>query len=143
MRFPIGRSRSFRRDKRGQAMVEFALIAPLLLLMLLGVVDFSRAWNTYQVITHAARVGARLAVVDDPTVTEGDVIDAVHTSLQNAHLDPTVASIQVNGFRAGRGTPAGVAIEYPYSLMFVGRFLDWLTGSEDLVLSTDFVMRNE
>lgn len=137
------RRRAVRRDDRGQAMVEFALVAPILLLMVLGVVDFSRAWNAYQVITHSARVGARLAVVDNPGVTEQDVVDAIHTSLENAHLDPARASVQVNGFRAGSGTPAGVQIEYPYTLMFVGRFLDWLSGSEDLVLTTNFVMRNE
>lgn len=129
--------------RSGQAMVEFALVAPILLFLILGLADFSRAWNAYQVVTHSARVGARLAVVDDPDVTEQDVIDAVKYSLANASLDPDAATIDVTGFRAGRGLPAEVSVDYPHSLWFVGGFFDWMTGSSDLLLSTQFVMRNE
>ncbi len=130
-------------DDRGQALVEFALVAPLLLLLLLGIVDFARAWSAYEVITYQARQGARMAVVDDPGVTEADVLQAIRDGLGNASLKPDDATIAITGFRAGRGTPASVQIDYPFSLVFAGRFLDWLTGSEDLVLSTQFVMRNE
>ena len=60
-------SRRSRRDdpRRGQALVEFALVVPILLLLLLGIVDFARAWNVYEVLTDAAREGAREAVVDN------------------------------------------------------------------------------
>ncbi len=84
-----------------------------------------------------------MAVVDDPGTTEADVIQAIRDGLSVASLDPALATITIAGFRAGRGTPAQVQIDYPYSLVFAGRFLDWLSGSEDLVLSTQFVMRNE
>jgi Flp pilus assembly protein TadG len=50
-------------------MVEFALVMPILLLLVFGVTEFSRAWMTMNVITAAAREGARLAVVTDPTRT--------------------------------------------------------------------------
>lgn len=127
----------------GQGLVEFALVAPLLILLILGMVDFARAWSAYQVITYQARQGARMAVVDDPDTTEDDVVQAIRDGLSNGSLDPDEATIAISGFRAGRGTPATVQIDYPYSLFLVGRFLDWLTGSEDLVLSTQFIMRNE
>lgn len=130
-------------DDRGQAMVEFALVVPLLLLLILGMVDFARAWSAYEVITYQARQGARMAVVDDPGITEADVIQAIRDGLAGGSLDPDDATIAIDGFRAGRGTPASVQIDYPYSLIFAGRFLDWLTGSEDLVLTTQFAMRNE
>lgn len=130
-------------DSSGQALVEFALVAPLLLLLILGMVDFARAWSAYEVITYQARQGARMAVVDDPGIAEADVIQAIRDGLANGSLDPDQATIVIAGFRAGRGTPASVQIDYPHSLVFGGRFLDWLTGSEDLVLSTQFVMRNE
>jgi Flp pilus assembly protein TadG len=123
--------------------VEFALVAPLLLLLILGMVDFARAWSAYEVISYQARQGARMAVVDDSNITEADVIQAIRDGLSNGSLNATAATIAINGFRAGRGTPASVQIDYPYSLVFAGRFLNWLTGSEDLVLSTQFVMRNE
>ena len=54
------RSTDSRRDGRGQALVELALILPILLMLLLGIFEFGRAWNTKQVITDAAREGARL-----------------------------------------------------------------------------------
>ena len=131
------------RDDGGQALVEFALVAPLLILLILGMVDFSRAWSAYEVITYQARRGARLAVVDDPGTTEADVIQAIRDGLSYGSLDPDAATIAISGFRAGRGTPAGVQIDYPYTLAFAGRFLHWLGGSENLVLTTQFIMRNE
>lgn len=50
--------------QRGQALVEFALILPLLVLLLVGVFDFGRAIYAYNTISNAARQGARLAIVD-------------------------------------------------------------------------------
>ncbi len=49
--------------RRGQAVVEFALVLPLILIMLISVFEFARAWNIQQVLTDAAREGARVAVV--------------------------------------------------------------------------------
>lgn len=137
------RRRRLATDERGQALVEFALVAPFLLLLILGMVDFARAWSAYEVITYQARQGTRMAVVDDSDIAESDVVQAIRDGLSRGSLDPDAATITVTGFRAGRGTPASVQIDYPYSLVFAGRFLDWLSGSEDLVLSTQFVMRNE
>ena len=53
------RLKALGRDDGGQALVEFALIMPFLLLFLVGIVEFGRAWNQHQVITDAAREGAR------------------------------------------------------------------------------------
>ncbi len=49
--------------RRGAALVEFALVMPLLLLLLVGIMEFGRAWSQTQVITDAARQGARLAAL--------------------------------------------------------------------------------
>lgn len=53
-----------RMRERGAAAVELAIILPLLLLIIAGVVDFGRAFFTQVVLTNAAREGARAAVVD-------------------------------------------------------------------------------
>lgn len=53
------------RDERGAAMVEFALVVPLLLLLIFGIAEFGRAWNINQTLADAAREGARRAVVRD------------------------------------------------------------------------------
>ncbi len=51
-----------RGGQRGQALVEFAIIIPVLLAVLLGIVEFARAWQIHQVVTNAAREGVRVSV---------------------------------------------------------------------------------
>ena len=55
-------------DERGQATVEFALILPLLLGLILGIIEFGRAWNLSQVATDAVRESTRRCVLADNTV---------------------------------------------------------------------------
>jgi Flp pilus assembly protein TadG len=52
------------RRRRGQALVEFALVLPLLLLLLVGLFDLGRAVFAYNTLTNAAREGARIAIVN-------------------------------------------------------------------------------
>ena len=49
------------RDERGQALAEFALIMPILFLLIAGILGFGRAYNIQQVVVDAAREGARVA----------------------------------------------------------------------------------
>ena len=49
------------REERGAALVEFALALPLLLVVIAGIVDFGFTFQRYEVITNAAREGARMA----------------------------------------------------------------------------------
>lgn len=51
------------KDESGAELVEAAVVIPILLMLLLGIVSFGRAWNTYQTITRAAREGAKQAVL--------------------------------------------------------------------------------
>ena len=53
---------------RGAAAVEFALLFPVLLLIVFGIIDFGRALNAQITLTQAAREGARLAAVGQPNV---------------------------------------------------------------------------
>lgn len=82
------------KDSRGQSMVEFALVLPILLLLVFGVTEFSRAFMTLNVITAAAREGCRVAVVTDPDT------DAVM-----ARVNEVCA--------AARVTPSNVAVAGP------------------------------
>ena len=68
----VDRSRKlalFIRRNRGQSIIEFALILPLLLLVLFGITEFGRAWMVSNILTSAAREGCRLAVVTAPDST--------------------------------------------------------------------------
>jgi hypothetical protein len=73
------------RKQRSQALIEFALVSPVLLLLLFGVIDLGRAIFFYVTINHAAREGARVAVRASSALPTGtDVLDAVRGQMQGA-----------------------------------------------------------
>ncbi|MEJ2218196.1 MAG: TadE/TadG family type IV pilus assembly protein [Gemmatimonadota bacterium] len=131
------------RREDGQALVEFALILPVLLLLIVGLAEFARAWNTRQVLTDAAREGLRSAVVANPDFTYQDMLDVIDKALVRASLDPKRAEVSMEGWKAGTGTLARVQIDYVYDLGFFGTLANWAAKDRTLVLSTSFVMRNE
>jgi Flp pilus assembly protein TadG len=65
-----------RHRDRGQSIVEAAMVLPVLLLLLVVVVDASRAFDAYIVLTNAAREGARFATLANP-LTESEIKDIV------------------------------------------------------------------
>lgn len=129
----------------GQSLVEFAILIPVLLGVVIGIFEFGRAWNVDQVLTNAAREGGRLAVIE--TSSEGDVLDTVEDALSNAALDPAVATITVDGMSDGYGTQTTVQIQYPYEFVFLGPIMGLLSSGGDapgtITLSSQIVMRNE
>jgi Flp pilus assembly protein TadG len=140
--------RWLRRDTRGQALLEFALILPLLLMLVLGIVEFGRAWNLGQMMSDVAREGARRAVLADPTITEQSVQDFMAHKLETAGvpieaMSPPAGSItfsDTNGvatWHPASGTPVTATITIPYSWMFFGRALRPIT------LTSSFTMRME
>ena len=85
-------------EARGQALVEFAILLPVLMLMILGTIDFGRAFafgvGTQQAAREAARYGSRLAVnqnVSDTTVLQR-LIDASNPALQGCSAVQTQQS---------------------------------------------------
>jgi Flp pilus assembly protein TadG len=131
------------RSEDGQALVEFALVIPILLLMILGLVEFSRAWNTQQVLTDAAREALRSSVVANPGFSYDAMLGLVNQALRRASLDPDRAQVSVEGWKTGTGTPARIRVEYRYEFVLLGPLLGWVAEGRDLALSTSFVMRNE
>ncbi len=131
------------RRASGQALVEFALTLPLLLLLVIGLVEFGRAWNAFQVITDAAREGARTAVIADPAITEDSVYGTIRSALARAALEADSAKISLAGVDAATGQPARVEIQYPYRFTFLSPFMSWVGDRETVTLTTVSVMRNE
>jgi Flp pilus assembly protein TadG len=86
---------------RGQSLVEFALVLPILLILLLGILDFGRAVAAYNGVSNAARTGVRVAIVNqDETAIEDAVAaetiafgDADVTFNDNAEGDPDCPEI--------------------------------------------------
>lgn len=63
----------FRRDDRGAAAVEFALVLPILVVLVFGIVDFGRALFAYNYLTSAVREGGRFAAVQESASAEAAV----------------------------------------------------------------------
>jgi Flp pilus assembly protein TadG len=76
-----------KRGQRSQALIEFALISPVLLLLLFGVVDIGRAVFYYDTLNHAAREGARTAIrASSQLPTNADVLTTVTGQMAGAQV---------------------------------------------------------
>ena len=141
--------------RSGQALVEFALVVPIFLLLVIGVIEFGRAWNLQQTITDAAREGARRAVVFDPTLTTTQVATAIMAKIQAAGFDSTQAAIvwqdctaactTVTDFNLTRGRVINVQVQMPYRFIFLKQLMNLANTSSNgsLTLSTSTQMRKE
>ena len=146
---PRGR-RSLGSDS-GQALVEFIIVFPVLLLLLFGIIEMGAAWRTYQVTTNAAREGARMTVL--PDADEDEIRDAIDERLLQGGLTPGSATVEFDCaggdcFGAGRSTgdPAEVRIAYPFQFAFLGPIMDYMGATDALgavTMETGFVMRVE
>lgn len=135
--------RRFARRTDGQALVEFALITPFLLVFLVGIIEFGRAWNAHQIITDAAREGARKAAIFDPSVTQADIEAVIDNALASGGLNPDSATVTLTTWDGAQDVPAVVRVEWPYYFLFFGELKKWTTGERRLVLASEFAMRNE
>jgi Flp pilus assembly protein TadG len=89
--------------QRSQALIEFALISPVLLLLLFGIIDIGRAVFYYDTLNHAAREGARAAVrASTPLPTNNDVLTIVAGQLVGVPVSEPCPQGPITG-----GTPPG------------------------------------
>ena len=138
-------ARRFRRSERGQALVEFALVVPLLIIMVMAIIDFGRAWSLHQTITDAAREGARQSVISN-NVTQDSAAAIIGRVIQASGFDPSLATVGFpDGFKTGRGFPTTVTVEMPYQFGFLAPFVRLVTldNQASITLRTYARMRNE
>jgi Flp pilus assembly protein TadG len=127
------------RNDSGQSLVEFALVVPLLILLLMGIVEFARAYNAWHIITDAGREGGRTAVIADPAVDRDSVVSVVRNALERGGLTSPDVQIDVDNFRTQTGDSTAVVISYPYRFVLLDSFM----GPRVIQLSTSTVMRQE
>ncbi len=134
---PTARRRSFRRH-RGVAAVEFAIVAPIFFLMVLGIIEIGRAMMVQQVLINASRVGARRAVM--LSSDEQSVIDAVTEYAAGVGVNGVEASVSPNPATAAAGVPVTVNVTIGFEQV---SWLPapWIMGGRDL--SSSSVMRKE
>ena len=109
-------------SESGSSLVELAVSLPLLLVLIVGIVDFGFLFQSFEVVTNAAREGARIAVL--PGYTNADVQARVSTYVSSAGLPGTAtttltATSVVPG--GGAAFPAAqVAVAYTHQFLFIG-----------------------
>ena len=118
------------RSERGQAMTEFAVVLPILVVLLLGIVQFGIVFNNYVTLTDAVRAGARTAVVSreatDPAGTATAALRASATNLNQSKLAVSVSSSWAPG------STVTVTATYPYSVSLLG----WVVHAGSLTSTT-------
>jgi len=143
------RTRHFLRDRSGQNLVEFALVVVMLLLLVVGIIEFGRVWNLYQILANASREGARLASLPNGFTTSEAVTARVQGYLATGNVDSSKAVISIGGagVDGGTGSQVSVTVSYPYSFLYVGPVIRLLnpgaTAGADLTIQAQSVMRNE
>lgn len=102
-------------NEKGASAVEFAIILPVLVLILFGIFEFGRAYRDYLAITHAAREGARLAAVGN--YSEAEVRERAYP------VSPSTVSIAYlsSGGTPRHGDPVEVTVGYdaPLNIPFI------------------------
>jgi Flp pilus assembly protein TadG len=102
---------------RGAAAVEFALILPILLLILMGTIEWGWFFFTHQRVVNAAREGARVGTLEPPNSTgdpQGAAIAAANQYLTDVGLTATGVAADLIG-SAGSNQSVSVTITYPYT----------------------------
>ncbi|MEM9351776.1 MAG: TadE family protein [Planctomycetota bacterium] len=126
-------------SRRGASAVEFAIVAPIFFMVILGMIEFGRMMMVQQVITNAAREGARIAVLDSATnkkVTDkvNDYLNAGGVAGAKIKLTPDPPT------NAGFNQPVSVSVTVPFDSN------TWLPAPFFLggrVLEAEAVMRRE
>jgi Flp pilus assembly protein TadG len=141
------------RSQRGAALLEMALTLPLLLLVCVGILEFGRAYQTWQVITNAAREGARIAVLPgmDDTAVRSRVQQYMTIGQLPQAASATIAidrnrTVSVGG--TDTASASEVTVNYPFDFVVLDPIARLATGQgsgtpSSLNMVAAATMRNE
>jgi Flp pilus assembly protein TadG len=131
--------------ERGAELIEFAFALPLLLFVVMGIIDFGFLFRDYEILTNAAREGARLGSL--PDYDEADINARVVTYATASGLTGTVTpDAQFGDIVFGGNTVQGVIVvaQYPHQFQFLGPLATFFGGSFGTVtLTATSTMRRE
>ena len=132
------RHRLRRRDRKGTSVVEFAIVAPLFFMLLIGIIEVGRALMVQQVLINASRVGARRAVMFSSTETA--VIDAVEEYADGVGVDGVAVTVTPDPAAADSGDAVTVSVSIDFGNV---SWLPspWFMGGK--TISATSVMRKE
>jgi Flp pilus assembly protein TadG len=126
-----------RRRQRGQALVEFALMATLMITLLLGIVDFGRAYYTQVQIKNAVADAGYFAIQNPGSANDTGIKNAIKSQLGN--LSPVVQNSDITITRTCTSTTPGagvgqtqIAVRYQFQLLF-----SWIVPSAQVSLGNE------
>ena len=132
------RIRKTRKNEMGQSLVEFALVVPLLLLLVIGIAEFGRAWMTRNILTGAVREAARIAAVQAPG---GGWNGLAATARGNQVLASAGIATTVSVLDPGPYGDVTATVTYNFPVVIAG-FIPGLSSST-FPLSSTTTMRRE
>jgi Flp pilus assembly protein TadG len=109
-----------RASERGAVAVEFAILAPVLVMLLLGIMEFGRAYNAQASLSAAAREGVRVMAISNDPVASRTAAKNTAASLQPALVDTNIAFKNLDiptSSSCAAGTQMSVTITYTLSTM--------------------------
>jgi len=131
--------RPCRRDRRGTAVIEFAVVAPVFVMLVFGMIEYGRMVMVQQLLTNASREGARMGVLDGATTAS--VQTSVTTYLSNCSVTGATVTVNPNPpSSAGYGAPVTVTVSVPFSQVSWIPTPMFLSGK---TLTASSVMRRE
>lgn len=133
-------SKKFKQEQNGQAMVEMAIVIPILLLIVFSIIEFGWIFGAQLLVAHGSREGARHGAVHSTEAdVEAQITGRVQTSASILNADEL--SININFTNPSRrGGDVVVQVSYPVTV--ITPFVSAVTGSPVLVQSQT-VMRVE
>ena len=128
------------KKEEGAGLVEFAILAPLFVMLLFGLVEFGLALYSKGVVTNASREGARFGVVyATPPKTEGEITAKVQEYLTKSGFTDT-ANINIAWAEGTSGRSLSVTVAYPYHFQVLPNFVAGFTGSPTITANTEMLM---
>ena len=151
------------RDERGLSMVEFAIILPIFLILILGIIEFGVLLYDKAVLTDASREGAREAILyRSPSLSLDDINDIVKTTVKNyaenslfslkdgLSFDPEKITVLLNldndsDGKIDTGDILEVRVSYDFKFMLFSRIISLIGGSFEngITLESITLMRKE
>ena len=107
--------RSSKPRRTGVAAVEFALVAPILITLVLGMIEVGRAVMVQQLLVNATREGARAAVLETATVSSVKTYVQDYLSGMSIAITSDKIAVQPDPVTATSNTPISVSVSVPYS----------------------------
>jgi Flp pilus assembly protein TadG len=133
-------------NQDGAALVEFAIVLPVLLVLIFGMIEFSVMLYDKAMITNASREGARRGIVysyPNPVPT-AEITQTVNDYLQGHMISfgsTSTPNVTVSGECGGTGDPLTVTVTYTYNFLILPNFIQTLSGS--MTLDAQTTMRCE